>query len=75
MTEDEDLGELKGMIDFPCGCKARALIYEGSKGKFSVSCPICGRFTLFNSGQMSAVTVKPMCGASSRFKMKTKPPS
>ncbi len=75
MEVDEELGELKGMINFPCGCKAKALIYEGSKGQFSVPCPICGKYTLFNSGQMSTVTVKPMRGASQRFKLKTRPPS
>ena len=75
MEVDEELGELKGMINFPCGCKAKALIYEGSKGQFSVPCPICGKFTLFNSGQMTAVTVKPMRGASHRFKLKQLSPS
>ena len=75
MAKEEELGELKGMIDFPCGCKARALIYEGSKGQFSVPCPICGKFTLFDSGSMSAVTTQPMRGAVHKLKIRGTSPS
>ncbi|MBQ9664622.1 MAG: hypothetical protein IJV40_15865 [Oscillospiraceae bacterium] len=65
MEYDEELGALIGSIDFPC-CKARALIYEGTKARFSVQCPICGKFTLFDTGQMSAATIKPLKGATRR---------
>ena len=75
MAKDDDLGELKGSIDFPCGCKAKAMIYEGSKGQFSVQCPICGKFTLFDSGQMSAVTTGPLRGASHKLNMRSISPS
>ena len=75
MGKDEELGELKGMIDFPCGCKAKVLIYEGSKGQFSVQCPICGKFTLFDSGAMSAVTTKPARGAVQKLNMRGTSPS
>ena len=75
MGKDEELGELKGMIDFPCGCKAKVLIYEVSKGQFSVPCPICGKFTLFDSGTMSAVTVKAARGAVRKLNMRGPSPS
>ena len=74
MYEDDELGSLRGMIEFPCGCKARALIYEGSKGQFSVQCPICGKYTRFDSGTMSAVTVRPVRGAVRKLNLR-KPPS
>ena len=61
MENDEELGELKGAIDYPCGCKARVLIYEESKGRFSVCCPICGKYALFDSGRMTAELTGP-CG-------------
>ena len=75
MVKDEEFGELKGMIDFPCGCKARVLIYEGSKGQFSVQCPICGKFTLFDSGAMSAVTTRPARGAIQKLNTRGTSPS
>ena len=65
---DEELGALKGMIDYPCGCKARALIYEGSGGKFSVPCPVCGRFACFDSVRMTATVIRPVRGAIRRMK-------
>ena len=75
MEKDDELGDLKGKIDFPCGCKAKALIYEGSKGQFSVPCPICGKFTLFDSDTMSAVTVKAARGAVHKLNMRGPSPS
>lgn len=65
MEYDEELGEQIGSIDFPC-CKASALIYEGTKARFSVGCPVCGKFTLFDTGQMTATTIKPVKGATRR---------
>ena len=50
------------MIAFPCGCKAKVLIYEGSKGKISMPCPICGKFALFYPEQMTAEVSGPACG-------------
>ena len=65
--EKDDFGELKGMIAFPCGCKAKVLIYEGSKGKFSTPCPICGKFALFYPEQMTAEVSGPARGASRKL--------
>ena len=66
---DEELGALKGMIDYPCGCKAKALIYEGSKGEFSVPCPVCGRFSRFDSGRMTAEVTRPARGAVEKLQL------
>ena len=71
---DEELGALKGMIDYPCGCKTRVLIYENAKGDFSVRCPVCGKFCRFNSEMMSGRVVRPVRGAVKKLNL-PKPPS
>ncbi|MBO5543602.1 MAG: hypothetical protein J5949_03095 [Oscillospiraceae bacterium] len=70
MEKNEDSGELKGMIDFPCGCKAKALIYKDSKGRFSVRCPVCGKYTRFDSDTMSAETIGAVRGATRKLKIR-----
>ena len=71
---DEELGALKGMIDYPCGCNTRVLIYENAKGDFSVRCPVCGKFCRFNSELMSGRVVRPVRGAVRKLNL-GKPPS
>ena len=63
MEDNDDFGEMKGMIPFPCGCKANVLVYEGSKGKFSTPCPICGEISLFYTAEMTAEVSGPYRGA------------
>lgn len=65
MEYDEELGELLGSIEFPC-CKASMLVYEGTGARVSVGCPVCGKFTLFDTGQMTAKTIRPVKGAKRR---------
>ena len=57
---------LRGYIPFPCGCKAKILVYEGTTGKTSTQCPICGKFSVFcyckkwlmmQSGRLRATTL------------------
>lgn len=39
---------LKGKIQYACGCKAQVLVYHGTHGKSSMKCPVCGKFSLFD---------------------------
>lgn len=68
--EDDIFKGLKGMINYPCGCKARVLVYKGTHGKASVQCPTCGKYALFCYDDMTAVPYKSSRGASRRFKNK-----
>lgn len=51
---------LKGKIQYACGCKAQVLVYHGTHGKSSMKCPVCGKFSLFDFGAMAATRVKPL---------------
>ena len=66
---------LKGMIAFPCGCKASVLVYEGAKGKISTQCPICGKFCSFYPEEMTAEISGPVRGASRKLKTRGTSPS
>ena len=32
---------LRGYIEYPCGCKAKILVYNDAHGTTSIQCPIC----------------------------------
>ena len=49
---------LKGKIQYACGCKAQVLVYHGTHGKSSMKCPVCGKFSLFDFDAMAATRVK-----------------
>ena len=51
---------LKGKIQYACGCKAQVLVYHGTHGKSSMKCPVCGKFSLFDFDAMAATRVKPL---------------
>ena len=73
--KEEELGEPSGMIDFPCGCSAKILVYEGSAGKISTPCPICRKYALFYTEQMTAKVVGPARGAVKKIKLRGLSPS
>ena len=71
--EEVDIYEgLRGYIRYPCGCKAKILVYEGTCGKTSIRCPICGRYAVFYYDSMTAEKAKATCGAISFLKRKAK---
>ena len=55
--------DLRGYIAFPCGCDAKILVYEGTAGKTSQKCPICGKYSTFYYDTMKAVRTKAKRGA------------
>ena len=57
--ENDIYENLRGYIQFPCGCKAKILVCEGTTGKTSTQCPICGKFSVFDFKTMTAERVKP----------------
>lgn len=66
---------LKGMIAFPCGCKAKVLVYEEAKGRISTPCPICGKIALFYQEEMTAEVSGPARGASCKLNKRGISPS
>lgn len=65
---DDFFDELKGFIDFPCGCKARILVYKGTTGRSSSKCPICGRIGLFHFDSMTSERAQPARNAANKLK-------
>ena len=63
MDDKDEFGEMKGMIPFPCGCKASVLVFEETKGRISTPCPICGKISLFYTAEMTAEVTGPERGA------------
>jgi len=61
---------LRGYIPFPCGCKSKILVYEGTAGKTSTQCPICGKYAVFFYDTMSAERIKPARGAVQKLNLK-----
>lgn len=55
IMEDDIYKDLKGTIDYPCGCKARVLVYKGTQGKASMKCPGCGKYAIFCYDDMTAI--------------------
>lgn len=71
--EEVDIYEgLRGYIPYPCGCQAKILVYEGTCGKTSIRCPVCGKYAIFYYDSMTAERVKPAKGAISFLKRKPK---
>lgn len=64
---DDIMEDLRGYIEFPCGCKAKILVYNDAHGTTSIQCPVCGKFAIFNYDSMSAVKSKAARGATLRF--------
>lgn len=68
-----DINEgLRGYIQYPCGCKAKILVYEGTVGKTSIQCPVCGKYAVFYYDEMCAERAKPARGAIERMNLKLK---
>jgi len=66
-----DINEgLRGYIDYPCGCKAKILVYEGTTGKTSVQCPVCGKYSVFFYETMTAERAKAAKGAVQTIKLR-----
>lgn len=61
--EEDILMNLRGYIEYPCGCKAKVLVYNDAHGTTSVQCPICGKYAMFNYDGMTAVITKAARGA------------
>ncbi len=62
--------KLKGMIEYPCGCGPKVLVYEGTTGKVSGQCPICKKYALFDYEQMISEPCGATRGAVHNLKMK-----
>ena len=54
---------LRGYIEYPCGCKAKILVYNDAHGTTSIQCPICRKYAVFNYDSMTAVMTKAARGA------------
>ena len=62
------LDKIKGRIPFPCCPNKSAIVSKETHGGFSVPCPNCRRFVLFNPDEMTAKVIKACRGASDHFK-------
>ena len=60
---DNIFDDLRGYIEYPCGCKAKILVYNDAHGTTSIQCPICRKYAVFNYDSMSAVAAKAARGA------------
>ena len=58
---------LRGYIEYPCGCKAKILVYNDAHGTTSIQCPICRKYAVFNYDSMTAVLTE---AATTRFTMR-----
>lgn len=65
---DDIMEDLRGYIDFPCGCKSKILVYNDAHGTTSIQCPVCRKFAKFNYDRMTAVKSNPARGAIMRLK-------
>ena len=59
---------VKGMIEFPCGCGSKDLVYIGATGKASHACPNCKRFAIFDYDSMTAIPSKALKGATQKLR-------
>ena len=69
---DDIYEDLRGYIEYPCGCKAKELVYNDAHGTTSIKCPVCGRFAVFNYDSMTASVCKVAKGAVSRIQLNRK---
>lgn len=61
---------LKGMIEYPCRCGPKILVYKGTCGKVSVQCPVCKRYALFDYDLMVAIPCQAAKGAVHNLRQK-----
>lgn len=68
MSDNKTEKKIKGVIEYPCCPKEAVIVYESSRGSFSIKCPRCGKFVLFDTDQMSAEICAPLKGAKDKFR-------
>jgi hypothetical protein len=68
MSDNKSEKKIKGMIEYPCCPKEAVIVYETSRGSFSIKCPRCGKFVLFDADQMTAEICAPLKGAKDKFR-------
>lgn len=61
---------LRGYIEYPCGCKAKILVYDDAQGSTSIQCPVCKKYAVFNYNSMTAVVAKAAKGAVHTMKLR-----
>lgn len=61
---------LRGYIEYPCGCKAKILVYDDARGSTSIQCPVCKKYAVFNYDRMTAVVAKAAKGAVHTMKLR-----
>ncbi len=61
---------LRGYIEYPCGCKAKILVYDDARGSTSIQCPVCKKYAVFNYDSMTAVIAKAAKGAVHTMKLR-----
>ncbi len=54
--------KIKGMIQYPCGCSPKVLVYEGTFGYSAVQCPACKKYAMFDYEHMTAQPMAPIKG-------------
>ena len=54
--------KIKGMIQYPCGCSPKVLVYEGTFGYSAVQCPACKKYAMFDYEHMTARPMAPIKG-------------
>lgn len=54
--------KIKGMIQYPCGCSPKVLVYEGTFGYSAVQCPACKKYAMFDYEHMTARPMEPIKG-------------
>lgn len=62
--------DLRGYIEYPCGCKAKILVYNDAHGTTSIQCPICRKFAVFNYDSMTGEVSKAARGAVSKIRIR-----
>lgn len=65
--EEKLLGEIKGVINYPCCPKKKAMVKIGTYGRASHQCPNCGQYVEFDYDTMTASRIKAFRGVVKKF--------
>ena len=70
MTNHISAIPIKGYIEYPCGCKTKLFVYEGTVGRTSDRCPKCQKFAVFDFERMTAFPCRAAQGMTQKLKLK-----